>query len=38
LYKNNYDNDKRSMFSSNFEMFNVAMMKLENLNKLCCLQ
>jgi hypothetical protein len=38
LYKNNYENDKRSMFSSNFEMFNVAMMKLENLNKLCCLQ
>jgi hypothetical protein len=26
------------MFSSNFEMVNVAMMKLENLNKLCCLQ
>jgi hypothetical protein len=38
LYKNNYENDKRSMFSSNCEMFNVAMMKLENLNKLCCLQ
>jgi hypothetical protein len=38
LYKNNYGNDKRSMFSSNFEMFNVAMMKLENFNKLCCLQ
>jgi hypothetical protein len=30
--KNNYENDKRSMFSSNFEMFNVAMMKLEILN------
>jgi hypothetical protein len=26
------------MFSSNCEMFSVAMMKLENLNKLCCLQ
>jgi hypothetical protein len=26
------------MFSSNFEMFNIAMMKLEILNKLCCLQ
>jgi hypothetical protein len=38
LYKNNYENDKRSMFSSNYEMFNVAMMKLEKLNKLCCLQ
>jgi hypothetical protein len=38
LYKNNYENDKRSMFSSNCEMFNVAMMKLENLNKLCYLQ
>jgi hypothetical protein len=38
LYKNNYENDKRSMFCSNYEMFNVAMMKLENLNKLCCLQ
>jgi uncharacterized protein YfbU (UPF0304 family) len=38
LYKNYYENDKRSMFSSNCEMFNVAMMKLENLNKLCCLQ
>jgi hypothetical protein len=38
LYKNNYENDKRSMFSSNCEMFNVAMIKLENFNKLCCLQ
>jgi hypothetical protein len=38
LYKHNYENDKRSMFSSNFEMFNGAMMKLEILNKLCCLQ
>jgi hypothetical protein len=38
LYKNNYENDKRSMFSSNYNMFNVAMLKLENLNKLCCLQ
>jgi hypothetical protein len=35
---NNYENDKRSMFSSNFEMFNVAMMKFEILNKLRCLQ
>jgi hypothetical protein len=26
------------MFSSNFKIFNVAMMKLETLNKLCCLQ
>jgi hypothetical protein len=26
------------MFSSNCELFSVAMMKLENLNKLCCLQ
>jgi flagellar biosynthesis regulator FlbT len=26
------------MFSSNFEMFNAAMMKLEILDKLCCLQ
>jgi hypothetical protein len=26
------------MFSSNCEMFNVAMMKPENLNKLCCLK
>jgi hypothetical protein len=38
LYKNNYEIDKRSMFSSNFEMLNIAMMKLEILNKLCCLQ
>jgi hypothetical protein len=38
LYKNNYENDKRSMFSSNFEMFNIATMKLEILNKFFYLQ
>jgi hypothetical protein len=38
LYKNNYENDNRSMFSSKFEILNVAMMKLVILNKLCCLQ